>query len=98
VPGIVSPASRRSPPAVALPSLAVTPHPTGDGARPEPVEGELYGPAEVGPMLGVKPQVVVNWVRDDRIHASAVDELGRNRFTAEDVRRIRASLGRQVGA
>ena len=45
-------------------------------------------------MLGVKPQVVVNWVRDDRIHASAVDDLGRNRFTADDVRRIRASLGK----
>jgi len=62
-------------------------------ARPEPVEGELYGPVEVGAFLGVKPQVVVNWVREDRIHAGAVDELGRNRFTAGDVRRIRASLG-----
>jgi hypothetical protein len=62
-------------------------------ARPEPVDGELYGPVEVGAFLGVKPQVVVNWVRQDRIHASAVDELGRNRFTADDVRRIRASLG-----
>ena len=61
-------------------------------ARPEPVDGELYGPVEVGAFLGVKPQVVVNWVRDDRIHSSAVDELGRNRFTAEDVRRIKASL------
>lgn len=70
----------------------VTPESADDSTRPEPVDGELYGPVEVGPMLGVKPQVVVNWVRDDRIHASAVDELGRNRFTAEDVRRIRASL------
>jgi predicted site-specific integrase-resolvase len=67
-------------------------------ARPQPVDGELYGPAEVGPMLGVKPQVVVNWIREDRIHASAVDELGRNRFTAEDVRRIRDSLGKGVRA
>jgi hypothetical protein len=76
----------------------VTPPASDDAARPEPVEGELYGPLDVGPMLGVKPQVVVNWIREDRIHASAVDELGRNRFTAEDVRRIRASLGRQVNA
>ena len=49
-------------------------------------------------MLGVKPQVVVNWIREDRIHTSAVDELGRNRFTAEDVRRIRDSLGKGVRA
>jgi hypothetical protein len=70
----------------------------GGDARPEPADGELYGPAEVGPMLGVKPQVVVNWVREDRIHASAVDELGRNRFTAGDVRRIRASLGKGTRA
>jgi hypothetical protein len=72
--------------------------PADGTARPEPVDGELYGPAEVGPMLGVKPQVVVNWIRDDRIHASAVDDLGRNRFTAEDVRRIRASLGKMTKA
>ena len=64
-----------------------------DAARPEPVDGELYGPADVGPMLGVKPQVVVNWIREDRFHPSAVDELGRNRFTADDVRHMRASLG-----
>lgn len=49
-------------------------------------------------MLGVKPQVVVNWIREDRIHASAVDDIGRNRFTAEDVRRIRASLGTRTRA
>ena len=62
-------------------------------ARPQPVDGELHGPVEVGAFLGVKPQVVVNWVREDRIHSSGVDAMGRNRFTAEDVRRIRASLG-----
>ena len=78
----------------AVPSRFVS----ADQSRPEPVDGELYGPAEVGPMLGVKPQVVVNWIRDDRIHASAVDELGRNRFTADDVRRIRASLGKGTRA
>ena len=66
----------------------------GGGARPEPVDGQLYGPADVGPMLGVKPQVVVNWIREDRFHPSAVDDLGRNRFTADDVRAIRASLGK----
>ena len=77
----------------------MTPEPTSDATvRPEPVEGELYGPTEVGAFLGVKPQVVVNWVREDRIHASAVDELGRNRFTADDVRRIRASLGKGTRA
>lgn len=78
----------------AVPSRVVD----ADTPRPEPEDGHLYGPAEVGPMLGVKPQVVVNWIRDDRIHASAVDELGRNRFTAEDVRRIRASLGKGTPA
>jgi hypothetical protein len=61
--------------------------------RAEPVDGQLYGPVEVGALLGVKPQVVVNWIRDDRIRPSAVDEMGRNRFTAQDVRAIRASLG-----
>ena len=76
----------------------MTPESSDDPARPEPVEGELYGPIEVGPMLGVKPQVVVNWIRDDRIHPSAVDEMGRNRFTAGDVRRIRASLGKGTKA
>ena len=75
-----------------------SPFVNAEQARPEPVDGELYGPAEVGPMLGVKPQVVVNWIRDDRIHASAVDELGRNRFTAADVRRIRESLGKGTRA
>jgi predicted site-specific integrase-resolvase len=74
------------------------PQPSDRAARSEPVEGELYGPADVGPMLGVKPQVVVNWIREDRIHASAVDELGRNRFTAEDVHRIRASLHKRTKA
>ncbi|HXA27345.1 MAG TPA: hypothetical protein VN193_01240 [Candidatus Angelobacter sp.] len=76
----------------------MTPPSSDDSARPEPVEGELYGPVEVGPMLGVKPQVVVNWIREDRIHPSAVDDLGRNRFTAADVRRIRASLGKGTTA
>jgi hypothetical protein len=71
---------------------------TDDGGAPpaersEPVDGQLYGPVDVGAMLGVKPQVVVNWIRDDRIRPSAVDDVGRNRFTAEDVRAIRASLG-----
>jgi hypothetical protein len=52
----------------------VSPQSSDDPARPEPVEGELYGPVEVGPMLG------------------------RNRFTAADVRRIRASLGKGTKA
>ncbi len=69
-----------------------------DEPRPEPVDGELYGPADVGPMLGVKPQVVVNWIREDRFLPSAVDDLGRNRFTADDVRHIRESLGKGRGA
>lgn len=76
----------------------MSPHHDSGDPRPQPVDGELYGPAEVGPMLGVKPQVVVNWIRDDRIHASAVDDLGRNRFTADDVRRIRDSLGKGTRA
>ncbi|GAC1342759.1 MAG: hypothetical protein NVSMB29_14800 [Candidatus Dormibacteria bacterium] len=64
-----------------------------DVPRPDPVDGELYGPAEVGPMLGVRPQVIVNWIREDRFLPSAVDSIGRNRFTADDVRRMRAGLG-----
>jgi hypothetical protein len=68
---------------------------TGEGgpAHGEPVDGDLYGPVEVGALLGVKPQVIVNWIRDDRAHPSAVDALGRNRFTAADVRALRDSLG-----
>lgn len=64
--------------------------------RPEPIDGELYGPVGVGAFLGVKPQVIVNWIREDRAHPSARDELGRNRFTADDVRALRASLGHAV--
>ncbi|HEY6378031.1 MAG TPA: hypothetical protein VI316_02515 [Candidatus Dormibacteraeota bacterium] len=64
--------------------------------RAEPVDGELYGPVEVGAFLGVKPQVIVNWIRADRAHPTAVDDLGRNRFTAADVRALRASLGHVV--
>lgn len=53
------------------------------------------GPVEVGRVLGVKPQVVVNWIREGRAHPSAVDAIGRNRFTAEDVARLRAGLGKR---
>ncbi len=53
------------------------------------------GPVEVGRILGVKPQVVVNWIREGRAHPSAVDALGRNRFTAEDVAHLRAGLGQR---
>ena len=64
--------------------------------RPEPVDGELYGPVEVGAFLGVKPQIIINWIREDRAAPSAVDAVGRNRFTADDVRALRASLGHRV--
>jgi predicted site-specific integrase-resolvase len=53
------------------------------------------GPVEVGRILGVKPQVVVNWIREGRAHPSAVDGIGRNRFTTEDVARLRAGLGQR---
>lgn len=52
------------------------------------------GPVQVGEALGVKPQVVVNWIREGRAHPSGVDSLGRYRFTPEDLRLLRASLGR----
>ncbi len=52
----------------------------------------LLGPVEVARLLGVKPQVVINWIREGRAHASAQDKLGRNRFTSQDVERLRASL------
>jgi hypothetical protein len=58
-------------------------------------QDELLGPVEVGRILGVKPQVVVNWIREGRAHPSAVDGIGRNRFTAEDVVRLRAGLGQR---
>lgn len=51
------------------------------------------GPVEVGRRLGVKPQVVVNWIREGRAHPSAVDSVGRNRFTPADVAALRAGLG-----
>ena len=62
-------------------------------AGPEPTPGPLYGPVEVGAMLGVKPQVIINWIREGRAHPSAEDALGRHRFTAADVEALRASLG-----
>jgi predicted site-specific integrase-resolvase len=55
----------------------------------------LMGPVEVGAKLGVKPQVVVNWIREGRAHPSAVDELGRFRFTESDVEKLRSSLGQR---
>ena len=58
-----------------------------------PAGGPLYGPAEVAAMLGVKPQVVINWIREGRAHPSADDALGRHRFTAADIAALRASLG-----
>ena len=62
---------------------------SGPAPAPEP----LYGPVEVGAMLGVKPQVVINWIREGRARPSAEDALGRHRFTAADVLALRASLG-----
>lgn len=68
----------------------------GAGGPGDP--GPLLGPVEVGEILGVKPQVVVNWIREGRAHPSAVDELGRNRFTAADVAALRAALGTRRAA
>jgi hypothetical protein len=53
----------------------------------------LMGPVEVGSALGVKPQVVVNWIREGRATPTAVDEIGRLRFTPEDVEALRSGLG-----
>ncbi len=61
----------------------------------EPGRKRLMGPLEVGLALGVKPQVVVNWIREGRAHPSAVDELGRFRFTESDVEQLRAGLGQR---
>lgn len=70
---------------------------SGTPAEPKPDapgdEGPLMGPVEVGAILGVKPQVVVNWIREGRARPSAVDQMGRNRFTAADVAALRATLG-----
>jgi len=64
------------------------PEPAADPDRPH-----LYGPVEVGAMLGVKPQVVINWIREGRALPHGRDDLGRNRFTDADVAQLRASLG-----
>ncbi|MHB8395359.1 MAG: MerR family transcriptional regulator [Candidatus Dormibacteria bacterium] len=53
------------------------------------------GPVDVGRLLGVKPQVIINWIREGRARPTAVDGMGRNRFTPEDVERLRAGLGRR---
>ncbi|HUY97683.1 MAG TPA: MerR family transcriptional regulator [Verrucomicrobiae bacterium] len=53
----------------------------------------LYGPVEVGKQLGVKPQVVINWIREGRALPHGVDAIGRHRFTPADVAELRASLG-----
>jgi len=71
------------------------------GARlmPGPLNGlpdelpPLMGPVEVGVALGVKPQVVVNWIREGRAIPTAVDGIGRLRFTPKDVEALRAGLG-----
>jgi predicted site-specific integrase-resolvase len=57
----------------------------------------LMGPVEVGVALGVKPQVVVNWIREGRATPTTVDDLGRLRFTPEDVEALRSGLGRRRG-
>ncbi len=49
----------------------------------------------MGRLLGVKPQVIINWIREGRARPTAVDDLGRNRFTSDDVERLRAGLGRR---
>jgi predicted site-specific integrase-resolvase len=53
------------------------------------------GPVEVAARLGVKPQVIVNWIREGRAHPSAEDTIGRLRFTEQDVEELRAGLGRR---
>lgn len=55
----------------------------------------LMGPVEVGAALGVKPQVVVNWIREGRATPTAVDGMGRLRFTAKDVEALRSGLGQR---
>jgi predicted site-specific integrase-resolvase len=50
---------------------------------------------EVAGLLGVKPQLIINWIREGRAHPSAVDAVGRNRFTREDVDSLRSTLGRR---
>jgi len=57
----------------------------------------LMGPVEVGAALGVKPQVVINWIREGRANPTTVDALGRLRFTPKDVEALRSGLGRRRG-
>lgn|GEM_PF-6461511 len=71
-----------------------------EGAEPPklglaPEAGGLLGPVEVAELLGVKPQLIINWIREGRAHLSAVDALGRNRFTRADVESLRSTLGRR---
>ncbi len=63
-----------------------------------PPAGPLYGPVEVGAMLGVKPQVVINWIREGRTIPHGIDAIGRHRFTEADVSALRAALGTRRAA
>jgi predicted site-specific integrase-resolvase len=53
------------------------------------------GPVQVAERLGVKPQLIINWIREGRAQPRAVDGLGRLRFTNQDVEELRAGLGRR---
>ena len=64
--------------------------------RPDGGE-ELLGPVQVAERLGVKPQLIINWIREGRAHPTAVDGVGRLRFTNRDVDELRAGLGRRRG-
>ncbi|MHB1499791.1 MAG: MerR family transcriptional regulator [Candidatus Dormibacteria bacterium] len=52
---------------------------------------------QVAERLGVKPQLIINWIREGRAHPTAVDAVGRLRFTNRDVDELRAGLGRRRG-
>ncbi len=76
-----------------MPPPPETPEEPDGPEPPEEPETPLYGPVEVGRLLGVKPQVVINWIREGRAVPHGVDAIGRNRFTPADVAALRASLG-----
>ncbi|MHB1575811.1 MAG: MerR family transcriptional regulator [Candidatus Dormibacteria bacterium] len=55
------------------------------------------GPVQAAERLGVRPQLIINWIREGRAHPRAVDSLGRLRFTNQDIEELRAGLGRRRG-
>ncbi len=49
-------------------------------------EERLYSITEAAEKLGVSPATIASWIRLGIVKASRQDELGRNRYTEDDVK------------